>query len=150
MMRTIKPCKHEGCEQHAYARAMCKNHYRQWLRKNPGGVRKIDSTELAIQAMPATIGKIMEEAEVCEKHARRIVARLRGQGQSHIGEWLPPAHTQGGQWKPVHHFGPGEDAVIDREAHAIRAINRQRARTLANYYKRKPVSFAALLAPLGV
>lgn len=145
-----RPCNREGCEREAYARCMCKKHYRQWLRKNPGGVKKLDSSELAIEVMPATKAKIVEHAEVCERHAGRIINRLRKQGKCHIGDWLPPANTQGGQWTPVFHAGPGEDAQIDREAHAERALIRRRTRTLANYYKRKPVKFAALLAPLGV
>lgn len=98
MARAI--CKHEGCANPVNGRGMCRNHYAQWQRRNPGVTVMASTDDTVLEAMPGTVPQLIERTGMRWNTVMRALERLTKGGpnkRAFIYGHQPPT-SRGQRW----------------------------------------------------
>lgn len=109
-------CKEQGCGKPVNGRGLCRNHYGQWARRNPGLAASLKSDVLLLEAMPGT------NAQLAEKTGLKIetvlkwlkVLNVKGEGRrAFISGWAPPL-ALGKNWLAIYSQGTKGDKRLTK------------------------------------
>lgn len=131
---------------------MCDMHYRRWRRAHPDITMVAMTQQTLLDAMPATIPKLIEKTGMCRETVLRSLAVLNVAGptrQAYIYGWQPPA-GKGKNWQAIYRQGGGPNKRLtkgEREAHS-RALTA--AYTVRRFPRRPPAAPAPRASWLDV
>ncbi len=130
-----RTCTHEGCAGAPHARDLCVKHYHAWLVSVPQLRMQEDTRAAMLAALPASQGGLVELTGLAPQTVKRAIARMRKDGDMHIGDFDPPTKN-GMKFTPIYEAGPGEDAVVTKK---MRKDHHAKARREA-HHRRKLVN----------
>jgi hypothetical protein len=107
-------CKEEGCDRPATGRGMCRTHYNAWNRKNPGITMMETNRQALLDAMPATIPKLIEKTGLTRPTVMRQLNVSGEERRAHIYDWEPPAQV-GKNWQAIYRQGAGPNKRLTDE-----------------------------------
>jgi hypothetical protein len=123
---------------------MCSKHYQRWLSANPDLRTNVQMRKAIIDALPARIHQIVEEAGIDIQAVKRHLKAMQEAGEAHIGKFDPPDVT-GYKWEAVWQAGPGKNARVTERMRIEYRCKRQR-----RAHKRRAVAKLGWVGALGV
>jgi hypothetical protein len=139
-IRTSRLCKHVGCTGKVVSRNMCDLHYRRWRRANPGITTMAASQQAVLEALPATIPKIVDKTGMCRETVLRTMAVLNVTGpdrQAYIYDWEPPA-GKGKNWQAVYRQGGRANKRLTKAEKAAHSLAMEQAWMARRFPHRQP------------